>query len=369
MSFELPPYPYDLLNTFREIAETHNGGIVDLSVGTPCDLPPPKVVKALSQSGDEHGYPKSLGSDLYLKACAQWMERRFAIEASASEGIAACVGTKEFVVSTPSYLRLKEPDKDTVLYPAVSYPSYAMGAELAGCRAIPVSLDSNWRMDLESIDSEDAARALMIWVNSPSNPTGAMEDLGEISNWGQEHEVPVFSDECYAEFTWDKAPETILNNTGSGLVAVHSLSKRSNLAGLRAGFYSGDEEIVHWLSELRKHAGMMLPGPVQAAAIHAFQDDSHVETQRNLYKERLLFLQACFEELGFNVSLPQGTFYLWIRVKDGSCWDVVEYLASKLGVLVTPGVFFGESCESYLRIAAVQEMSTLTLIKERINKL
>jgi len=369
MAFELPPYPYDLLNPFREIAERHKGGIVDLSVGTPCDPPPVAVVNALSESESERGYPKSVGSSDYLKACADWLGRRFGVEVPVHEGLAGCIGTKEFVASAPNDLRLANPDKDTVLYPSVSYPSYAMGAHLAGCRSIPIPVDSNLKMDLGQVTDEDAERSLMIWINSPSNPTGELEDLTRAAEWGRERNIPVFSDECYAEFTWSTEPQTILNEGLDGVVAVHSLSKRSNLAGLRSGFYAGDPNIIHWLREIRKHAGKMIPGPVQAAAIHAFLDDDHVEVQRNLYRERLEFLKTCFGELGFSVSLPEGTFYLWIRSEELNCWEIVEELATKVGVLVTPGTFFGESCGNFVRVAAVQDMSKLSLLKERISKL
>ncbi len=369
MAFELPPYPYDLLNPFREKAERHKEGVVDLSVGTPCDPPPAAVINALSESESERGYPKSIGSLDYLRACAEWLERRFGVEVSVNDSLAGCIGTKEFVASVPSDLRLANPEKDTVLYPSVSYPSYAMGAKLAGCRSVPIPVDSNLKMDLEQVSDEDAERSLMVWINSPSNPTGVLEDLTQAARWGRKRNIPVFSDECYAEFTWSMEPQTILNEGIDGVVAVHSLSKRSNLAGLRAGFYAGDSNIIHWLREVRKHAGKMIPGPIQAAAVHAFRDDNHVDVQRNLYIKRLKFLKECFEKLGFSVSLPEGAFYLWIRSEEKNCWEIVEELSNKVGVLVTPGTFFGEACTDYVRVAAVQEMSKLSLLKERISKL
>ncbi|HJM27593.1 MAG: aminotransferase class I/II-fold pyridoxal phosphate-dependent enzyme [Acidimicrobiales bacterium] len=367
--FELPPYPYDLLDRFRELAGNHQGGVIDLSVGTPCDPPPAAVVEALSKSGSERGYPKSIGSTDYLEACSEWLQRRFGVEIPVDEALAGCIGTKELVASTPSDLRLANPEKDTVLFPSISYPSYAMGAQLAGCRAVPIPVDSDLKINLEQVSDDDANRALMIWINSPCNPTGVLEDLTAVAKWGRDRNIPVFSDECYTEFTWKGEPQTILNEGLKGVVAVHSLSKRSNLAGLRAGFFAGDPAIVHWLREIRKHGGKMIPGPVQSAAVHAFRDDGHVADQRALYKERLEFLKLCFRELGFSVSLPEGTFYLWIHSQERDCWEVVESLAAEVGVLVTPGTFFGKSCENFIRVAAVQEMSKLTLLKERISKL
>jgi aspartate/methionine/tyrosine aminotransferase len=236
--FVPPPYPYDRLDEIAAIADAHEGGMVDLSVGTPCDPPPQSVLDALASSDSERGYPPSIGTPALRAAASAWIARRF--DVPEPPALAACIGTKEFVGTLPQWLQLRAPDRDTVLYPAVAYPTYAMGAELAGCRAVPVAVDDDFRLDLSSIDPGDAARALCLWVNSPSNPTGALDDLASAAAWGRDHGVPVFSDECYAEFTWDGPPRTILEHGSDGLVAVHSLSKRSNLAGVRVGFYAGD---------------------------------------------------------------------------------------------------------------------------------
>ena len=274
--FEPPPYPYDRLDRLKALADGHEGGLVDLSIGTPGDAPPPEVVAALSSSGAERGYPSSVGTPAFREAAAGWMRRRLGVDVPVGD-IAACIGTKELVTAMPQWLHLRDPSRDTVLYPAVSYPSYAMGATLAGCRSVPVDIEGG---GMESVDADDVARALCLWVNSPGNPTGALTDLEAAAAWGRAHGVPVLSDECYVEFTWDGPARTILEHGAEGVLAVHSLSKRSNLAGLRAGFYAGDPGLVHYLSEVRKHAGAMVPGPVQAAAVVALGDDVHVDAQR-----------------------------------------------------------------------------------------
>jgi aspartate/methionine/tyrosine aminotransferase len=257
MSFRLPPYPYDRLDGLAKLADAHSGGIVDCSVGTPCDPPPRAVVDALATSGTERGYPASAGSAQLREAAAAWLERRFGLGDVPVSAVAACVGTKELVASVPHVLRLREPDRDTVLYPAVSYPTYAMGAELDGCRpvAVPPAEGRAGGLDLDAIAPADAARALVLWSNSPSNPTGGLGDLGAEAAWARAHGVPVFSDECYAEFTWDGPPRSVLQHGLDGVVAVHSLSKRSNLAGVRVGFYAGDAELVEFLRAVRQHAG------------------------------------------------------------------------------------------------------------------
>jgi succinyldiaminopimelate transaminase len=363
--FEPPPYPYDRLDDLRAVATSHEGGVVDLSIGTPCDPPPSTVVAALSSSGTERGYPPSIGSPRFRQAAADWVARRFGVDLAA-ECLAACVGTKELVASLPHVLRLRTPDRDTVLYPAVSYPTYEMGAVLAGCRAVAVPVDDQWRLDLHAVDEADAARALCLWVNTPGNPAGNLDDLGEAACWGRERGILVLSDECYAEFTWDGPPRTILEHGLDGVLGVHSLSKRSNLAGVRAGFYAGDPALVRYLSEVRKHAGLMPPGPVQAAAAVAFDDDEHVEAQRKRYDERLRFFAAVLDAIGVPTALPGGSFYLWAPSPDGDAWALAHRLATEGGVLVSPGEFYGPAGAAHVRIALVQPMERLELAARRL---
>jgi succinyldiaminopimelate transaminase len=371
VTFRLPPYPYDRLAGLAKVAEAHEGGMVDCSIGTPYDPPLPAVVEALATSNAERGYPASAGSPRLRDAAAAWLTRRFGLPAISSSAVAASVGTKEFVASAPHLLRLREPDKDTVLYPAVSYPTYAMGAELAGCRAVPVPAAPGrlGGLDLDAIRPDDAARALLLWSNSPSNPTGGLGDLGAEAAWGRAHGVPVFSDECYAEFTWDGSPRSVLQHGTEGVVAVHSLSKRSNLAGVRVGFYAGDPELVEFLRAVRQHAGLMVPGPAQAAGVAALADDEHVEAQRARYRERLAFLADVLAGYGCPVVLPEGGFYLWVPVPAGrwtDAWAMAEALATDGGILVSPGDLYGEDGAEHVRVAVVQPMDRLALVAERL---
>jgi succinyldiaminopimelate transaminase len=374
--FVPPPYPYERLAGARSLAAAHQGGVVDLSVGTPGDPPPQAVVDALSSSGAERGYPPSVGSPALREAARAWLQRRFGVEVP-EEAVAACVGTKELVASAAQWLRLRHPGRDTILYPELSYPTYAMGATLAGCRAVPVPLTGRQGavLDLAAVDPVDAERALALWVNSPANPTGALEDLGAAAAWGRAHGVPVLSDECYVEFTWRGRARTILEEGLDGVLAVHTLSKRSNLAGLRVGFYAGDPDLVGYLGEVRKHAGLMVPGPVQAAAVVALEDDHHVSLQRQRYRQRLERFSPILERLGLEVSLPEGGFYLWARAPgqspaegDGSrlAWAWTERLARQGGVLVSPGDLYGLSGSSHVRVAMVAPMERLELVARRL---
>ena len=373
--FVPPPYPYERLDELREVAASLPGGAVDCSIGTPCDPPPPQVVEALAASGTERGYPSSIGSPAYREAAAGWVERRFAAAVDPGAEVAACIGTKEFVVSLPRYLKLRFPDRDTVLYPSVSYPSYAMGSTLAGCRAVPVAVDDRFRIDVDSIEPRDARRALCLWVNTPGNPAGALDDLGVAAAWGREHGVLVASDECYAEFTWDGPPRTVLEHGTEGVLAVHSLSKRSNMAGVRAGFYAGDAELVHYLRECRKHAGCMVPGPVQAAAVAAWSEQDHVDAQAARYRRRLGMLAEIATAAGSGASMPGGAFYLWAPAPAGDAWAFAATLAHRAGLIVSPGDFYCEDPGTagahdprhYVRIAAVQPDERLELVERRLS--
>jgi len=364
VGFEPPPYPYDRLDAYQKLASEFDGGIVDLSIGTPCDPPPQAVIDALAGSGSERGYPASIGSENLRRSIARWMGRRFSIDVPISR-IAACIGTKEFVATTPQYMKLRRPGRDTVIYPAVAYPTYEMGATLAGLRALPVPMNAEGHMDFASLSEDDIARALMVWVNSPSNPTGGLDDLKYAANWGRKHDVPVFSDECYTEFTWGTAPQSILQHGLDGVVAVHSLSKRSNLAGVRVGFYSGDAEIVEYLKEVRKHAGFMVPGPAQAAGVAALDDDEHVRVQRDRYLSRLeMMAKTLTTWSGIDIALPSGGFYLWFNA--GDAWEFTEKLAREGGALVSPGDFYGAGGSHNVRVAVVQPDAKLAMVAKRL---
>lgn len=361
-----PPYPYDRLNELKPLGESFDGGLVDLSIGTPRDAAPEASVRAMAESGSERGYPPSIGLPAARSAAAGWLDRRFGVEVS-PDHIAATIGTKEFVVSAPRYLALRTPDRDTVLYPEISYPSYAMGAELAGLRAVPVAVDAAWNPMLDTIDPADVDRALCLWVNSPGNPAGAVDDLSAAAAWARERSIPVLSDECYIEFTWDGPGRTILESGLDGVIALHSLSKRSNFAGGRFGFYAGDPDLVFFLSEIRKHAGNMVPGPVQHAAIAALHDDAHVDAQRDRYFERLTYVAGLLRRVGLDVELPAGGFYLWLRAPGGDAWALTNWMAQHLGVLASPGEFYGPAGAEYVRLALVDTMQRLELIEQRLN--
>jgi aspartate/methionine/tyrosine aminotransferase len=240
-----------------------------------------------------------------------------------------------------------------------------MGAILAGLRPLAVPMNAEGHMDFTSLSQDDIDRALMLWVNSPSNPTGGLDDLKYAANWGRKNNIPVFSDECYTEFTWATSSQSILQHGLDGVIAVHSLSKRSNLAGVRVGFYAGDAEIVEYLKEVRKHAGFMVPGPAQAAGVAALDDDEHVTVQRDRYRSRLEYMATTLSKWsGIDIGMPDGGFYLWFDAEDA--WSFTERLAREGGALVSPGDFYGTGGSRHVRVAVVQPDALLHTVARRL---
>jgi succinyldiaminopimelate transaminase len=370
--FVPPPYPYERLDAFKRIADSLPGGVVDCSIGTPCDPVPDVAARAASTSiVDAMGYPTSAGAPALREAAAAWITSRFDVPIDPA-CVAACVGTKEFVASLPQLLKLRDPSRDTVLYPSVAYPTYEMGATLAGCRAVPVPLDGSWHLDVDAIANADADRALLLWLNEPGNPTSSVATskyLQSIAEWAREHGVIVASDECYVEFAPE--PSSILESGLDGVLALHSLSKRSNLAGMRVGFYAGDQDLVSYLVETRKHAGLMVPTPMQAAAVAALGDEQHVEEQRARYAERRAFARDALAHHGLVHDGGSCLFYLWMRAEDGADggrdgWQIAAQLAQDAGMLVSPGDLYGPAGADHVRIALVQSRERLALAFDRM---
>ena len=366
MSFTPPPYPYERLDGLKARASRHEGGAIDCSIGTPIDAPADFVIQELARASGVRGYPPSAGSVQYREAAADWMKRRFDVNVPALQ-VAACVGTKEFVASLASYWRLRRDDRDTVLYPAISYPTYAMSATLAGLRAVEVPMREGV-LDLSAIARDDAKRALVLWSNSPSNPSGHLDDLAAVADWGRSRDVLVASDECYADFTWKDHPRTILEHGLDNVLAVHSISKRSNLAGARAGFYAGDADVVAYLRLVRQHAGLMVAAPIQSAVALAYGDDAHVEVQRDVYFRRLNVLGDALRAAGVDCPAPEGSFYLWCSREEMDGWQLATWLAEVSGLIVSPGELYGPAGSDFVRIAMVQPDERIEIAAKRLRE-
>jgi succinyldiaminopimelate transaminase len=355
----LPDFPWDRLTPVKDAAVAAAGadGLVDLSVGTPVDPAPAVVQAALASAADAPGYPLTSGTPALRETIAGFLTARFGIGGLTPAAVLPTIGSKELVAWLPTLLGVGP--GDVVAHPALAYPTYDVGARLAG--AIPVPAD-----DPDALDRAAAAGPVrLVWVNSPANPSGRVLDRGRLKalvEWARAHDAVLVSDECYAEFGWDVEPSSVLHpdvcgGTHDGLLMVNSLSKRSNLAGYRAAFLAGDAGLVADLLEVRKHAGMMVPAPVQAAMIAALTDTAHVAEQRERYAQRRGVLRAALEETGYRVEHSEAGLYLW-TTRDEDCWDTVRRFAAH-GILVAPGEFYGAAGMRHVRVA-------LTATDERI---
>ncbi|HEX8971476.1 succinyldiaminopimelate transaminase [Oryzihumus sp.] len=360
---QLPDFPWDSLASYKERASSHVGGLVDLSVGTPVDPTPEVVQRALCEAADAPGYPQTWGTAPLREAVAGWFARRRGVPDLDPDGVLPTVGSKELVAWLPTLLGLGT--GDVVAFPEVAYPTYDVGARIAGASPLPMRSLTG----LGPLTSAGTPR--LMWVNSPSNPTGqvlGVEHLKKLVDWAREHGVVLAGDECYAELDWREGAgpgsvpsildPRVTGGSHEGLLAVYSLSKQSNLAGYRAAFVAGDVALVRALLEVRKHAGMIVPWPVQQAMLAALTDDGHVAAQKERYRLRRDRLCAALEGFGLRVDHSEAGLYLW-STREQDCWETVAALADR-GILVAPGSFYGSAGARHVRVA-------LTATDERID--
>lgn len=352
----LPDYPWDTMAPYLETAKAHPDGLVNLSIGTPVDPTPAVIRDALAAATDAHGYPTTHGTVQVRQAMVDWFDRRRGVPGLSVEQVMPTIGSKELVAWLPFLLGLGE--GDVVVRPSVAYPTYDIGAQLAGATA--VAADS-----LDELDADTRARVRLVWVNSPANPTGIVRGVDELKKLVDDARslgAVVASDECYAELGWGewdtqrggKLVPSILDSRVCGesqrlVFSVYSLSKQSNFAGYRGAFIAGDAEIMPNLINSRKHAGMIVPAPVQAAMAAALNDDAHVEAQKDLYRARRDLLLPAVQKFGLTVENSEAGLYLWATAGEDT-WTTVQRFA-ELGILIGPGVFYGESGEGYVRLA------------------
>jgi succinyldiaminopimelate transaminase len=398
----LPDFPWDSLAPYKGRASSHDGGLVDLSVGTPVDPTPDVVRAALAAAADAPGYPQTWGTPVLREAVAAWFARRRGVPDVNPDAVLPTMGSKEMVAWLPTLLGAGP--GDTIVFPDVAYPTYDVGARIAGASPQPMGSLTDNSMTGPMTSMTCATTPKLLWLNSPSNPTGqvqGIEHLAKVVRWARTHGVIVASDECYAELDWREdgaavaaglsglptpgAVPSILDprvcdGSHEGLLALYSLSKQSNMAGYRAAFVAGDLALVSRLLEIRKHAGMMVPWPVQQAMVAALTDDTHVQVQRARYGIRRGRLSSALEGAGYRIDCSEAGLYLWITrggdeegvagpgrdgaaspvgSKPGADWSLVAEMAD-LGILVAPGSFYGLAGARHVRIA-------LTATDERID--
>lgn len=353
VSASLPEFPWDTLADAKALAGAHPDGIVDLSVGTPVDPVAPQIQEALAASAAASGYPATAGTARLRASAVAALGRRFGITGLTEAAVLPVIGSKELIAWLPTLLGLGP--ADVVVVPELAYPTYDVGARLAGAQILRA----------DSLTQVGPRSPALVYLNSPSNPTGrvlGVDHLRKVVRWARDRDVIVASDECYLGLGWDAEPLSVLHPSvcdgdHTGLLAIHSLSKSSSLAGYRAGFVAGDPALVAELLAVRKHAGMMVPTPVQAAMVAALDDDAHQRLQREWYERRRAALLPALRSAGFAVDHSEAGLYLW-ATRGEPCHDSVSALAA-LGILVAPGDFYGPGGARHVRVA-------LTATDERI---
>ena len=354
MSASLPEFPWDTLADVTALARAHPDGIVDLSVGTPVDPVAPLIRDALAAASSAPGYPTTAGTPALRASAITALNRRYGITGLTDDAVLPAIGTKELIAWLPTLLGLGS--DDLIVVPELAYPTYEVGAQLAGAQVVRA----------DSLTQLGPRSPALIYLNSPSNPTGkvlGVEHLRKVVGWARDRGALVASDECYLGLGWDAEPVSVLHPSvcdgdHTGLLAVHSLSKTSSLAGYRAGFVAGDPAVVAELLAVRKHAGMMVPTPIQAAMVAALDDDPHEVVQRERYERRRALLLPALQAAGLAVDNSEAGLYVW-ATRGEPCRDTLAWLAG-LGILVAPGEFYGPRGSQHIRVA-------LTASDERIS--
>ncbi|MDM4764219.1 succinyldiaminopimelate transaminase [Galbitalea sp. SE-J8] len=361
----LPDFPWDSLAPFAARARSHPDGIVDLSVGSPVDPTPDLVRRALAEATDAHAYPATAGSPALREAIVAWFAARRGVPGLSVDEVIPTIGSKELVATLPHMLGLGA--GDIVVHPVLAYPTYAVGAALAGATAVAADDPADW-----------PDGAALIWINSPANPDGTVRDVGWLRAAvarARALGAVLVSDECYAELVWSDGGEPaasvldarVVGDDRSGLLAVYSLSKQSNLAGYRAGLVAGDAALVAELLAVRKNVGLMPPAPVQIAMAAALADHAHVAAQRAVYAARRAVLLPALAGAGFRIDRSDGGLYLW-ATRDEDCWATVDALAG-LGILVAPGAYYGEAGARHVRVALTATDAAIAAAAERLGAL
>jgi len=351
VSGRLPDFPWDKLTHHAATARAHPDGVCDLSIGTPVDATPAVVQDALRAAADSPGYPTTLGLEATRQAAIDWLARRHGVTGLGLDGVLPVIGSKELIGSMAVHLGIGR--GDLIGYPALAYPTYEVGAALAGAESLAT----------DSLTAFGPRTPRLLWINSPANPSGRvlpLDHLRKVVDWCRERGTILVSDECYIECAWEgDRPLSILDpqvNGGSldGILAVHSLSKRSNLAGYRCAFVAGDPALVGELLAVRKNLGLQMPGPQQRAMIAALDDDEHVAEQHARYAARRASLRAALVSAGFRIDHSEASLYLWAQRQTDAggenCWDTVAWMADR-GILVAPGEFYGPTGREHVRIA------------------
>ncbi|MBU6264683.1 MAG: succinyldiaminopimelate transaminase [Actinomycetales bacterium] len=352
MLTELPEYPWDAMAPYVAKAKAHPGGAIDLSIGSPVDPTPAVIRDALAKATDSHAYPTTIGTPALREAIVEWFARRRGVTGLGVENVLPTIGSKEFVAWLPFMLRLGP--GDVVVHPTAAYPTYDIGARMAEATPFPSDDPAEWPENTK-----------LVWLNSPGNPDGRVLDKEQLKarvERARELGAYIVGDECYAELGWSGRWENepipslldpeVTGGDLTGILTAYSLSKQSNLAGYRAAFVAGDAGLIAQLTNIRKHAGMMQPGPVQAAMVAALADDAHVAVQKELYRARRDLLIPALNSAGYRLDHSEAGLYLWVT-EGVDAWASIDKLAG-LGIIAGPGVFYGDFYPQHVRLSLTE---------------
>ncbi len=363
----LGSYPIATLRE-RVVARQRAGlGVIDFSIGDPREPTPGFIVDALVQSVPEVSqYPTAAGRDDLRAAIAGYVERRHGVAVDPATQIIPTSGSKESIFSTPLAF-IDGGSRDAVAFPSPGYPVYERGAMFAGAELVRVVLGDDFVMRASNVPDEAWARTRLVWTCTPHNPSGAVtsiEDLDTLYRRCVAEDALLLSDECYADVYEDEAypqgPASVLQVAGpdmTGALVYLSLSKRSGMTGYRSGAIVGDADAIAALTSLRSTTGTASPDFVQGAAIAAWSDDEHAADRRKIFTAKRRILERAFIEAGMEIVASRAGLYLWVRVGDDIA--ITDRLLEH-GIVVSPGRFFGEGGEGYIRLALVPALEECT---------
>lgn len=360
----LPQFPWDSLTRAKATAAAHEEGMVNLSVGTPVDEVASIIRQGLSEGAAAPGYPQTVGTPELRAAIVAAMARRYGVtglESAVNGGnVLPVIGTKEAIGWLPFLLGVGA--GHTVVIPELAYPTYEVGVRIAGAELLRA----------DSLTQIGPASPTLMFINSPGNPNGkvlGVEHLRKVVEWARARDVIVASDECYLGLGWTEQPVSILDprvcdGDFTNLLAIHSLSKTSNMASYRTGWFAGDADLIAELVSVRRHMGLMMPGPIQHATIAALNDDSHEAEQKQRYSDRREILRDALVAAGFRVDDSEGGLYLWVT-RGEDCWQTVDWLAER-GILVAPGSFYGPRGAQHVRVGLTATLNDIEVAAARI---
>jgi LL-diaminopimelate aminotransferase len=367
----LPPYLFAQID--KKIAEAKARGVdvISFGIGDP-DLPTPEhIVKKLQEKAADpstHRYPSYEGLSVYREAVANWYKRRFGVELNPDTEVVSLIGSKEGIAHLP--LCYVDPG-DVCLVPDPAYPVYAIGVLFAGGESykMPLLEENGFLPDLEAIPADVAKKAKILYLNYPNNPTGAVADkefFQKAVEFAKTYDIIVCHDAAYTEIAFDGyKPISFLEVTGAMDVGIefHSLSKTYNMTGWRVGWAAGNADIVSALGRIKTNIDSGIFEALQYAGIEALEGSQDcIDENMKVYTHRRDLLVEGLKKLGWPIEKPKATIYVWAPVPAGmNSTDFAALLLDKAGVVVTPGIGYGESGEGYFRMS-------LTLPTERLEE-